>query len=122
MFEPDNFRRLHLIDDLRIAQVVVVDGSIDDLFGQPALGRTRVAGRQLHIEISSGLSEDEKSVTLYHEVLEALTVIARHVPELLMNFGEQDFEREGYRAFDRFGAATPATLESVLQFYGFKGE
>ena len=122
MFRSNDFCGLLLLEDLSISQVAVVDTPIQDLFGNLASGKTLVAGRKLHIQISSALSDMEKSVTLYHEVLEALTVVTAHVPESVRNFAEKEFEQEGYRTFNRFGMATPSALHRMLQFYGFKRE
>jgi len=122
MFSADDFFGLFLGDGFSIVQITVVEEPIEDLFGKPAAGRTLIAHRGLHIAIAAALDEKEKSVTLYHEVLEAMTVMASHGPDAVRDFGEQDFEREGYRAFDRFGPASPSTLLAMLQFYGFRRE
>jgi hypothetical protein len=120
MFQTSEFPDLHLVESLSISEVSVVDGPIEDLFGQSAAGKTLIAGGKLHIQILSSQSDEEKSVTLYHEILEAITVAATFVPGRFRDFAERDFEREGYRAFNQFGPASPSSLAAMLQFHGFK--
>jgi hypothetical protein len=122
MFSADDFIGVSLGEGFSIAQVTFVDEPIEDLFGKPAAGRTRIAHRELHIVIAAALSDREKSVTLYHEVLESMTVMVERAPDDVRDFGEADFEREGYSAFDRFGPVSPSTLRAMLQFYGFQRE
>lgn len=122
MFSVEDFFGLSLIEGFSIAQVILANESIEDLFGKPAVGKTRVARREFHIFIAAALSDREKSITLYHEVLEAMTIMVSHPPDAVRHFGEVDFEREGYRAFDRFGPASPSSLRAMLQFYGFDRE
>jgi hypothetical protein len=59
-------------------------------------------------------------VTLYHEVLEAMTVACSDVPASVAEFNEGDFERSGYEAHETFGPASPERLNRMLQFYGFR--
>lgn len=122
MFRSDDFAGVELVEGLSIASVALIDEPIEDLFGKSACGRTRIAQGKLHILISSALDDRERSVTLYHEVLEAVTVAAIRIPALIIDFGEADFEREGYATFDRLGMATPANVLAMLQFYGFGRE
>jgi len=72
--------------------------------------------------VTSGLDETEWSVTLYHEVLEAMTVACSQPPEGVLVFNEADFERAGYAAHQRFGPVSPDSLNRMLQFYEFREE
>jgi hypothetical protein len=93
-----------------------------DPVGREAIARTQVVARKLVITIQPGLSDKEWSVTMYHEVLEALTVAYDDPPESVLEFNEGDFERAGYEAHERFGPASPENLNRMLQSYGFRGE
>ncbi len=93
-----------------------------DAVGREAIARTRVTGRRLVVTIQPGLSDKECSVTLYHEILEAVTVAIDDPPESVIEFNEGDFERAGYEAHERFGPASPESLNRMLQSYGFRGE
>jgi hypothetical protein len=52
--------------------------------------------------IQAGLSEEELSITLYHEILEAAAVGTMNPPESLMDFNEGDFERSAREAHIRW--------------------
>lgn len=64
-----------------------------DAIGRSALAKTQIVGREFHLTILSRLSDEEKSVTLYHEILEAMTVASSEAPASVQNFNEADFER-----------------------------
>ena len=93
-----------------------------DAIGRAALAKTRIVGREFHIKILAALSDNEKSVTLYHEVLEAMTVAAFEAPLSVQNFNESDFEGAAYEAHEQYGPASPKSVERMLQFYGFREE
>jgi hypothetical protein len=103
-----------------IAEVEITAEPMLDALGREAIARTRIIGRSLSITIRSGLSDRECSVTLYHEILEAMTVAVANPPASVMEFNEGDFERAGYEAFDQFGAASPENLNRMLQSHGFR--
>jgi hypothetical protein len=91
-----------------------------DAIGRPALARTRIVAREFQLTITAQLSKKEKSVSLYHEILEAMTVASTEPPARVWDFLEADFERAAYEAHDRFGPASPETLNRMLQFHGFR--
>jgi hypothetical protein len=66
-----------------------------------------------------GLTEEEISVTIYHEILEAATVASIDPPKAVRGFNEGDFERAAYQAHEQFGQVSPENLDRMLQFYGF---
>jgi hypothetical protein len=82
--------------------------------------RTTVIGREFKITIRGGLTEEELSVTLYHEILEAMTVASDNPPTNVRMFNERDFERAAYRGHEEFGEASPATIDLMLQSHGFR--
>ncbi len=92
---------------------------LTDAIGREAIARTYVIGRQFLITIRAGLSSEELSVTIYHEILEAATVASADPPEAVRNFNEANFEHAAYQALATFGTATPVSVDSMLQFYGF---
>lgn len=93
-----------------------------DAVGRSAIAKTQITGRKLHITIFSGLSEAEKSVTLYREILEAMTVAAIEAPASVQDYNEGDFEKAAYEAHERLGPASPESLNTMLQYYGFREE
>jgi hypothetical protein len=110
-----------LCGGLTLVQVVISEEPLTDAIGREALARAQITGRSIEIFIRPGLDDKEWSVTLYHEILEAMTVGCDHPPESVLEFNEGDFERAGYEAYDRFGPAAPESLNRMLQSYGFRG-
>ncbi|MEI9896315.1 MAG: hypothetical protein WDN28_21235 [Chthoniobacter sp.] len=120
MSDPASFKNASLHGSFIIVELEVVSEPMVDALGREAIARTQIVGRKLHIAIRSNLDEKEFSVTLYHEVLEAMTVAIASPPASVTEFNEGDFERAGYEAFDLFGVASPDTLNRMLQSYGFR--
>ena len=72
--------------------------------------------------IQPGLDDRELSVTLDHEILEAVAVACADPPASVMDFNEADFERAGYAMPAELGAASPENLNRMLQLHGFRQE
>lgn len=51
-----------------------------------------------------------------------MTVAVSEAPGSVRNFNEADFERGAYEAYERFGPASPESVDRMLQFYGFQEE
>ena len=102
-----------------IVRLEIADAPLADALGREAIARTHIIGKQFFITIRAGLSEEEISVTIYHEILEAATVASIDPPKAVRSFNEGDFEGAGYRAHEQFGPAVPENLDRMLQFYGF---
>ena len=52
----------------------------------------------------------------------AASVAIANPPDAVIDFNEADFERAAHNAHDRWGNASPANLNLLLQFHGFQGE
>jgi len=122
MADPGLFRGLRLHGGFTIVRLEVITEPLVDALGRMAIAKTRIVGRKFHLSLISNLDEKEWSVTLYHEVLEAMTVACAHPPASVMEFNEGDFERASHEAHERFGPVSPESLNRMLQFYGFRGE
>ena len=122
MAESNSFQGLRLRGGFIIIGLEFVIEPLVDAIGRSALAKTRIVGREFHLTILSSLSDKEKSVTLYHEVLEAATVASSHAPASVRDFNESDFERAAYEAHERFGPVSPESMNRMLQFYGFREE
>ena len=105
-----------------IVDVEFVAKPLVDAIGRPAVAKTQIIGREFRLTVLSGLSSKEKSVTLYHEVLEGMTVASAETPTSVQDFNEGDFERAAHEAHKRFGPASPTSVNTMLQFYGFREE
>lgn len=90
-----------------------------DALGRPALARTTITGMKLEVEIIAGLSDEEISVTLCHEVLEAAAVAATDPPAMVCELNEAGFELAARRMHSELGTATPVTLNRMLELFGF---
>jgi hypothetical protein len=122
MSNPDTFRDAPLPGGYVLSRLEFVEGPLVDAIGRPALAKTQILGRQIRLSLVSTLDEKETSVSLYHEILEAMTIAIDDPPERVRDFNESDFEIAGYAAFDRFGEASPVNLIRMLQSYGFREE
>jgi hypothetical protein len=122
MIDPVSFQGLRLCEGFMIVQLEFAQESLLDAVGRKAVAETRIIGRKFYLTVLSGLSDKEFSVTLYHEVLEAMTVACADAPDSVQEFNEGDFERAGYQAHEQFGPVSPESLNRMLQFYDFRGE
>jgi len=95
---------------------------IVDAIGREAIAQTSTIAREFRLLIRSRLSEEELSVTLYHEILEAASVAIANPPASVIDFNEADFEQAAQNAHKRWGSASPANLNLLLQFHGFQGQ
>ena len=119
---PNSFNGGRIRGGFVLVRVEFVVGPLTDAIGRPALAKTKIVGREFHLVILSSLSDEEKSVTLYHEILEAMTVASLAAPANVQDFNEGDFERAAYEAYQSYGPASPESLDRMLQFHGFQEE
>jgi hypothetical protein len=122
MLHLNAFQGLRLVGGFTLRQVELNPEPMLDPIGRYALAKTRILGREFYISILSSLSDEEISVTLYHEVLEAMVVASTNPPAILWDFNEGDFERAAHETYRRFGTASQESLVSMLQFYDFREE
>ncbi len=113
------FINLRLRGGFTIAELEFTSEPMLDAIGREAVARTRVTGSNFHLLIRSGLSEEDLSVTLYHEVLEAATVVSQHPPESVLDLNEAGFERAARQMHLELGRASPEKLNRMLQIFGF---
>jgi hypothetical protein len=122
VIDIDQFKNLQLQGGFIISDIELTDAPIVDAIGREAIAQTSAIAREFRLIIRSGLSEKELSITLYHEILEAASVAIANPPAGVMDFNEADFERAAHAAHDRWGNASPANLNLLLQFHGFRGQ
>ena len=119
---PTTFQSIKLRGGFLIVRLDFVTEPLVDAVGRSALAKTRISGSEFHLAILSSLSDKEKSVTVYHEILEAMTIASPSAPASVQDFNEGDFERAAYKAHEDYGPASPKSLDRMLQFYGFRKE
>jgi len=101
-----------------IARIRLTNEMLVDAIGREAVARTAIVGLSLDIELRR-LSDEEISISLYHEVLEASTVATAITPRAVAMFNEGDFERAARHAHAQLGPATAENLDRMLQSFGF---
>ena len=104
-----------------ITEIQLVSEPFEDALGREAVAQTRIVGPEFRLRIRTGLSPEELSVSLYHEILEAATVGSMHPPESVSELNEGGFERAAYESHVKWGEASVANLNRMLHFYGFDG-
>jgi hypothetical protein len=124
VIEIGQFKNLRLHGGFVIKDIELTDAPIVDAIGREAVAQTSavVLDFRLLISRSSSLSDEELSVTLYHEILEAASVATNNPPVGVIDFNEADFENAARAAHERWGDASPANLNLLLQFHGFGGQ
>ena len=122
MIDIDSFLNQRLGGVFFIAEIQLTQEPLEDALGREAVAQTRILGREFRVVIRSGLPDEELSITLYHEILEAATVASSHPPESVLDLNEAGFEAAARRAHQAWGQASVENLNCMLQFYGFRGE
>lgn len=120
MIDLGTFKNLQLRGGFRIVRLEIAGEPLVDALGRQAIARTAIIGCEFHITIRSGLTDEELSVTLYHEILEAMTVASDNPPESVRMLNEGDFERAAYDTHNKLGDASPVSIDRMLQSYGFQ--
>ncbi len=120
VIDSREFLNVRLHGGFVIKEIEFTADPLVDALERDAIAQTRIIGREFRIQIRVGLSDAELSVTLYHEVLEAATMGCWTPPESVLDLNEAGFERAAHEAHARWGNASPATLNLMLQSYGFR--
>jgi hypothetical protein len=113
------FIKLRLRGGFTIAALEFTSEPMLGAIGREAVAQTRATGSDFHVLIRSGLSDEELSVTLYHEVVEAATVASQHPPVNVMELNEAGFERVARQMRLELERASPENLNRMLQIFGF---
>jgi hypothetical protein len=119
MIDFRSFENIPLRGGFIVLRIEPAAGALRDALGREAIARTRIVGRTFEITMTSDLTEEEQSVTLYHEILEAAAVAAPNPPSAVIDFNEGDFERAAHLAHKEFGVASVENLNRMLKSYGF---
>src|SRR5208282_1419479 len=122
VIDINQFKNLRLHGGFIIKVIELADAPIVDAIGREAIVQTSAIAREFRLLIRAGLNEEDLSITLYHEILEAAAVAIASPPANVMDFNEADFEQAAREAHERWGNASPANLNLLLQFHGFGGQ
>jgi hypothetical protein len=81
MINTDTFLNRPLGGVFFITEIDLTHEPLEDALGREAIAQTTIIGQRFRLVVRSGLSDEELSITLYHEILEAATVASAHPPE-----------------------------------------
>ena len=113
MIDLGQFKTLRLCGFM-IQEIELTDAPIVDAIGREAIAQTTITAKRFRLLIQSGLSEDELSITLYHEILEAISVAIDVPPTRVSDFNEADFERAAHEAHERWGMGLACQSRSAV--------
>ena len=119
MLDLAPFQNLTLRGGFRLAEVQLTAQPLLDPIARAATAQTVIRGSTFHIFLRADLDEQELSISLYHEVLEAATVAADAPPSTVLDFNERSFEQAAQSPHQRLGIASPTTLNQFLAEFGF---
>jgi hypothetical protein len=119
VIDPRQFINFRLRGGFIISEIEFTREPLLDALGREAAAQTHIVGREFRLLIRSGLDQQELSITLYHEILEAASVGSLNPPADIMDFNEGAFEQAARAAHARWGTASSENLNLLLQFYGF---
>lgn len=119
MMDVTRFRNMPLRGGFVIGGVRLVPGPLTDSIGRPALALTRITAGRFEIDLLAHQTDEELSVSLYHEVLEAAAVAANECPPRVLDFNESAFERAARVAQSQLGPVSPERLNALLEQFGF---
>jgi hypothetical protein len=80
------YRSLDLPGGFVLSSVELVPGPLIDPIGRPALAKTTIQGRDIRIILDETRPAVEQSISIYHEVLEGMTVAFAHPPTAVLEF------------------------------------
>jgi hypothetical protein len=113
-FDNLEFPSGHFIESIRLVEAKMLDP-----IGRPALAKSIIEGKRIRIEISDQLDSREVAVSIYHEVLEALTVAVDTPPQSVLELNEAGFEKEAHEAYAIYDSPTPERVLSWIKSKGF---
>jgi hypothetical protein len=114
----NSFDGLSLPGGFHLQAIRFADANMIDPLGRPALAKSVIEGSNISISVLS-LSDMEISISIYHEILEALTVAHNSPPESILMLNEAGFEQAAQDAHQKYGFATPSSVIEFLRNYGF---
>ena len=117
--ELSELRGANLHGGFTIESVTIHEELGVDAIGRPAVAHTRTIARRMAIVLQRGMSAEEVSISLYHEVLEAATTGIVDPPASVQELNEAGFEQMARLFHARLGPATIESLSRMLKELGF---
>lgn len=119
MIDLTAFSNCTLLGGFRIVEVNKSAEPMVDAIGREAVAQTTITAMRFNHLISANLTDQEISITLYHEILEAATVASDEPPASVVDFNEGDFERAAHEMHAMVGHVSPDNLNRMLRRFGF---
>jgi hypothetical protein len=113
------FRNLPLRGGLILREIVFAADPFTDAIGRPALARALITGTDVQIQLAPESDEASLSISIYHEVLEAVAISVISPPAAVAAMNEGAFEAAAISAYETFGPAAPDTVNRMLEMHGF---
>jgi hypothetical protein len=113
------FQNLPLHGGFLLVEAQLTAEPLLDALERAAAAQTIIRGNRFHIFLRADMDEQELSISLYHEVLEAATVALDTPPESVLEFNEGHFEQAAQSAHARWGVVSPESLNRMLAEFGF---
>lgn len=115
----EQFIDLKLPQGFRLLGVEEAEAPMLDAIGRPALARAVIENGTIAIYLSADQKPDEMSVSIYHEILEAMTVGVLSPPGEVCDLNEAGFEQAAREAHQRHGLANSTSVLKFLREFGF---
>jgi hypothetical protein len=115
----ESFAYLQLPGGFILRGIEIEDAPMLDAIGRPALAKAVIEDQTISISLAAKQAPHEMSVSVYHELLEAMTVGHAHPPDAVSDSNEAGFEAAAIEAHRRHGLANPASVITFLHEYGF---
>ena len=113
------FRGLQLPNGFTLLKIELVASPMSDAIGRPALAKAVIEGETISIDLLADQTSDQLSVSIYHELLEAMTVGVPSPPQSVCALNEAGFEKAAQDAHRRHGLANPHNVLNFLHEFGF---
>ncbi|MGA0111150.1 MAG: hypothetical protein ACO3PN_03490 [Chthoniobacterales bacterium] len=113
------FKNLKLPQGFILLGIQLVTDPMRDAIGRPALARAVIEGNTVSIELAAAQTPDELSVSIYHELLEAMSVGVQSAPRAVWDLNEAGFEQAAQDAHRFHGLANPRNVLTFLSEFGF---
>jgi len=113
------FKGLRLPNGFTLLKIELAASPMSDAIGRPALAKAVIAGDTISVDLVADQTSDELSVSIYHELLEAMTVGVPSPPRTVCDLNEAGFEKAAQDAHRRHGLANPHNVLNFLHEFGF---
>jgi hypothetical protein len=115
-----SYQNQKVADNASIKSVAISPTPVTDYAGKPVFAKTSMTAGGMTITLTPGMNPQDQSVTMYHEVAEAVALEQpeANLPMFLQNLSDNDYTVLGELAFEQYGPATPDNISRLLREIG----